>query len=344
MLKRMPVWPSIKRKVNPTQRYFSRAAYIALLSLLVFFGGTHTALAGFGITPPYLRNDRLTRGSVYEQQITLVRSDPDVDLDVEITMNVPGAQEWITIDRGLNFVMESGSTQVPIKLTVDVPANAEFKDYGGSIRIRTVPKGNNQPAGGGVSIALGAQVDVNLKVVDKIYDFEIRRIRLVDLEEGHTKWSLFFPGKIRFFMTVHNTGNTDFGPTKVCFEIYDFQQESLLETTCSTNKIEQIPAFTTKEVVAELPTKLSAGSYVAKFSIYKNDEIALQNTATLSVAAVGAVADYEGYGFNGLSTTDKLKVAAVIGVPLLVLLILIYVIVSRRKGTIPPRQRALSSV
>jgi len=221
-------------------------------------------------------------------------------------------------------------TLVPIIITVKVPANAEFKEYKGAIRVRTSPAGP-PPTGGGVSIALGAQIDVDLKVVDKIYDFNIRRIRLADLEEGRTKWGLYFPGKVRFFMTVENTGNTEFGPTKVHFDIYDSNMETLLESTDNTNSIERVPPFGTKEVVAELPTRLTPGIYKAKYTVYKNEDIAQQGQITVSIAAPGTIPGYEGYGFDGLSLSDKAKVIALFGVPFAVVIFLMYLFVLRRK-------------
>jgi hypothetical protein len=213
---------------------------------------------------------------------------------------------------------------------VHVPANAEYKEYRGAIRIRTAAAGT-APPGGGVTIALGAQVDVDLKVVDKIYDFTVRRVRVADLEEGRTKWGLYFPGKIRFFMTVENTGNTFFGPTKVHFDIYDASMQTLLESVDNTNKIDQVTPFGTREVVAELPTHLGRGLYKAKYTIYKNDEIAQQGQLSLSISPAGTVPGYEGYGFDGLSIGDKMKVLAVIVIPLLVLILLAYLLVLRRK-------------
>lgn len=296
---------------------------------LVLTGMPRSVYAGFGITPPYVENARLTRGTVYEQKINLVRSDPTEDLRAELTINVPGAQDWISINRGTSFMLPTGETQVPILVTVRVPENAEYKEYKGVIRIRTST--DKIPEGGGVSIALGAQIDVSLKVVDKIYDFEVRRIRTIDVEEGRTKWGLFFPGKIRLFMTILNTGNTDFGPTKVKLELFDAQGETLLETTENTNDIEKVGPFATREVVAELPTRLPAGRYVAKYSIYKNEEIAQQNQIDISISPVGTVLGYEGYGFTGLSTVDKTKAIVVVVFPLLLLAVLVFVLISRRK-------------
>jgi len=300
----------------------------AVLAMLL--GNAGVALAGFGITPPYVNNDRLTRGTVYTQQINLVRSDPNQDLQTDITVNVPGADDWVSVDRGLSFILPKGQQLVPINITVRVPANAEYKEYRGAVRIRTSAAGP-PPPGGGVTIALGAQVDVDLKVVDKIYDFNVRRIRISDLEAGRTKWGLYFPGKIRFAMTIENTGNTAFGPTKVHFDLYDNNMENLLESDDNTNSIEKVPAFGTKEVIAELPTHLGQGLYKAKFTIYKNEEIAQQGQITVSIAPPGTVPGYEGYGFDGLSVTDKMKVLAVFVVPVVLVIFLVYLFVLRRK-------------
>jgi hypothetical protein len=190
---------------------------------------------------------------------------------------------------------------------------------------------DNAPAGGGVSIALGAQIDVDLKVVDKIYDFNVRRIRLTDLETGRTKWGLYFPGKIRFLMTIENTGNTEFGPSRVHFDIYDANGENLLESTDNLNSIERVAPFATKEIVAELPSRLPAGLYVVKYTIYKEEEISQQGQLHLNIAAVGTVPGYEGYGFDGLSLGDKLKVIAVIGIPFALLIFFIYLVALRRR-------------
>lgn len=307
--------------------------HISLLTLLVFLSYAPIAYAGFGITPPYVNNQRLTRGTVYEQKITLVRSDPTEDLTAEITMNIPGVESWFSIDRGDSFILPKGTTQIPIIVRVQVPEDAEYKAHTGTIRVRTSSAASG-PSGSGVSIALGAQIDVDIEVVDKIYDFSVRKIRLSDLEEGRWKWGLFFPGKIRFLMTIENTGNTDYGPTAVRFEIFDSEMETLLETTENTNNIEQIPPFAIQEVLAELPTRLSAGRYKAKYTIMKGEEVAQQDVLDVSISTIGSVVGYEGYGFMGLSNADKLKVAGFVGAPLTVLLSLIFVL-SRRRASRP---------
>lgn len=277
----------------------------AIFSLLVFFAlGAPSVFAGFGITPPYVKNETLTRNSHFEQKIILVRGDPIEDLKAEVLVDVPTARAWITIDKGMQFVLPKGEQQVPIVVSVDVPEGADFGRYKGNIRITTtslVP-----PSSGSVTIALGAQVDVNLNVIDKeIYDFKIRRISISDLNEGHWYWWMYFPGKIRFAMQLENTGNVPVAPSDVVFSIYDASGRELKEKNHKKNKIQKVRPFETKDVVAELPTRLSAGSYRAKYAIYKQGEVMQEGELGLSILPFGTLTDDRGYGFSGLSGRDK---------------------------------------
>jgi hypothetical protein len=117
----------------------------------------------------------------------------------------------------------------------------------------------------------------------------------------------------------------------VRFDIYDSNEEQLLETTENTNSIEKVAPFAIKEVIAELPTRLPAGRYAAKYTIYKNDDVAQQSDINVSVAAIGAVPGYTGYGFSGLSNADKAKVIAVVAAPIILVLLLITIFGIRRR-------------
>ncbi len=262
--------------------------------------------AGFGITPPYLRNTSLTRNSIYEQKILLVRSDPTTALKAEIVVDVPGINDWITIAEGDNFILPVGEQKVPMTLKVVVPDDAEYKNYLGNIRIKT--SAADAASGGGVSISLGAQVDVDLTVIDKVIeDFRIRKIGITDLNEGHKLWWLYFPGKINFEMMLENTGNIDIAPTSVVFRIYDSTGQILLEETKHTNKMKKVKPFNTDTLYAELPTRLPSGSYLARYQIYNRDEVKQEGEINVSIVPYGTL-QTAGYGFMGLSLAHKLSV------------------------------------
>jgi hypothetical protein len=148
-----------------------------------------------------------------------------------------------------------------------------------------------------------------LSVREEIYDFEVRRVELFEAEEGYKKWWLDFPGKIKFGIHLENTGNVPAAPLKVTFDIYDSSGGRMLESTESSNKIEQLLPFATKRVFAYLPTRLPPGSYRVRYDIVKTAEYSAQKgELAFSILPRGTITGYESYGFDGLSTGDKLSV------------------------------------
>ncbi len=282
-------------------------ARVSLALAILIVGFSQTVYAGFGITPPYVTNTSLTRNSVYEQLIYIVRSDPTADLKAMISIDVPGVNEWFTIVEGSEFLLPRGEQKVPMTVRVSVPDDAEFKKYTGNIRIKTgAPDG--APAGAGVNISLGAQIDVDLTVIDKeIRDFKVRRIGISDLNEGHKVGWLYFPGKIRFEMFVENTGNVPVAPTDVVFRIYDRSGNVLLEETHKKGSIKEVQPFMTETVFAELPTRLPQGSYLARFEVLNGKEVKLSGEVNISILPYGTLQE-AGFGFIGLSLPHKLSV------------------------------------
>jgi hypothetical protein len=298
---------------------YSLSAKVCVVLFFSLLFLQEVAYAGFGITPPYVRNDRLTQGSEFTQEILLVRGDPVEDLKAEITLLVPGIEDWITIDKGTEFLLPTGEKQVAMKVTVRVPDDAPYERYQGSIRVRTM---SPDPASG-VSIALGAQIDVDIRVVDEIRDFEVKRVKLSEAEEPKSFAWLEFPGKMSFTIGIQNTGNAPTAPARVQFDIYDKRGNVVLESTENTNDIEEVLPFETRDVVAYLPTRLPPGAYFVRYSIYQfDDEVKRTGELTLSVLPSGTLVGYEGYGIEGLSYRDKLTLIVPPG--LLMVLILAY--------------------
>ena len=269
--------------------------------LLAIFGifilSADFVFAGFGISPPYVKNENLGQGSHYEKKIILVRSDPIEDWKIEIITNVPGADNWISVDKGKEFIMPKGAQQVPIIFGVDVPKNAKFGRYTGSIRVKTAPLTPPEP--GTVSILLGGQIDVDLNVTKEVFDFQARGVKVVDLEEGHKTWWRFVPGIIKFSIQIENLGNVKAAPSKVTFEIYDEYEKEILETI-ETTKIGKVKPFKIEWVIAELKTRLKAGSYWAQYKIFKKDEVVNSGKIHLSILPYGTLpkVEKEFFGLN----------------------------------------------
>jgi len=291
--------------------------FIVLLTLAaIAFGPRAVFIAhaeGFGITPPYVTNDSLTDNSHYEQTIILVRSDTSSDLQATVAVNVPGANDWISVDRGLQFIMPKGTQQMPIIVSVNVPSNAKLGHYTGNIQIVVSPL--TGPTPGTVGITIGAQIDVNLQVIDqKMANFTVRRVQLANAEEGSSLWWMHFPGKAVFAMDIENTGNISAAPEKVVFTYEDYLTQRILETETNSNRLASIDPFEAKTVEADVPTYLPQGSYKVFYQIFGRDDgdVIGQGTLDMSILSPGTLTGYIGYGFWGIRTSEKLITLAVV--------------------------------
>jgi hypothetical protein len=307
-------------------RLLSLSAVIVCFFVLT----AEVVFAGFGVTPPYVRNTSLTRNSNYEQQILIVRGDPTVPLKASVLVDAPGFSDWIEIVEGTEFTLPRGEQKVPMTVRVRIPDDAEFKNYTGSIRIKTGAV-DDQVSAGAVNISLGAQIDLELNVIDKVIeDFKVRKIGISDLNEGTKIGWLDFPGKINFSIVIENTGNVDVAPSKVVFRIYDASGSVLLEETKNKGKIQKVKPFAVEEVVAYLPTFLPAGTYIARYQIFNGEESKLEGELNLSILPYGTL-QAAGFGFSGLSLMDKFSVMMPIGALVIILLLFI---ISRRRNRV----------
>ena len=283
----------------------------------------HANADGFGITPPYVTNSQLTQGSHYQQIITLVRNDPTDDLQAKVSVNVPGADSWISIDRGTQFVLPSGVQQEPMIVSVNVPNDAKLGSYSGNIQVVVSPLAG--PVKGTVGITIGAQIDVTLQVVSgKMANLQVRRVTMTNTEVGHSFWWMHFPGKILFAMDLNNTGNIAGAPGKVEFQYQEYLTGNVLETEQNTNGLDSVQPFEAKTVTAEMPTYLPQGSYRVFYQIYGVDNATVigQGTLDLAVLPRGTLTGYIGYGFWGIRWSEKFMTFGAI----LLALILLYLV------------------
>ncbi len=288
---------------------FLYKSLLGVLLVAVFFisTGAQFVHAGFGITPPYVSNTSLTRNSIYEQQILLVRGDPNTAQNAEIVVDAPEIASWIEVIEGDVISLPRGEQKVPMTVRVTVPADAEFKTYQGSIRIRTVPE-SGEVTQGAVNISLGALVDIDLTVIDReIKDFRLRRVSVDELNEGTKFLWLFFPGKVRFDMAVENIGNVDVAPSKVDLRIYDRSGKVLLEETDNIGRVKRIKPYATETVTANIPTRLPAGSYIARYRVYNDDEVKQEGDLSMNIRPAGTL-ETAGFGFIGLSMAHKISI------------------------------------
>ena len=141
-------------------------------------------------------------------------------------------------------------------------------------------------------------------------------------------WLVILPWKNKFSMLIENTGNVDIAPSKVEFRIFDFAGNVLLEETKNLGSIREIAPYATEEVVAEIPTRLPAGNYVARYRIYNGETVKQEGESSLSILPYGTL-QQAGFGFSGLSLPHKISILLPI---FALLIILLYIIYGRRQA------------
>jgi len=311
-----------------------------LLILIVVFGilfCLNSVFAAFGVSPPFVLNDHLLKGSHFEQKIVLSRDKPEQDLRVELTIDAPEIGGWITIDKGLSFVLPKGQQQVPMQVLVDVPEDAELGNYKGKIAVRTIPEKAEE---GMVTIALGGEIRVELTVTEeKVAEFRVLTCDIPDFEEGEP---------IKLLMKIENTGNVAVAPSRVHLDVYDKYHRELLESGDDTN-LGLIGPFKTKEIYAQFPTNLGVNSYWGEIKIFKDEEIIREEKIYFSIIEKKALpisTEKIGSWFQNLSSRCPLLYLYIgAGVILLILVgLLIWAERKRRKLiTKVPQKRKLKS-
>jgi hypothetical protein len=291
--------------------------FIALIAGLVFLLQSNIVLAGFGISPPYVNNQYLSRGSSYEQKIVLSRSEPNEDLKAEVTIEAPEIEKWISIKPAKEFILPKGEQQVPMFVVVTVPKDAQYKNYKGIIRVRTTPL--TEPTGGQVRIVLGARIDVDLTVTkETVIDFKVRGLNLPEVLLK--KWPLSLFNRIKVLAKIENLGNVLGAPTKVYLEILDLNEKDILYSG-ETKKLEKVEPFKVKEISASFPVRVKPGQYWARVKIFKADEIKYQNKLILTIKEAP------------LTTTDYLMIVSAPVVMIIILIALFFIFKKKKYPT-----------
>lgn len=238
-----------------------------LVIVLILLFCANNVFAAFGISPPYVKNQKLIPGSHYEQRIILSRSNPDENVQAKITLNIPEIENWFSVDPGFDFVLPQGESQFPMFIKVDVPKDAKFGTYKGYINVKVVPAKTE----GGVAIALGAQIEVDLTVGEGGFaDFLIRSMEIPDsLKKA---WPIKYFNKIKVSISLENTGNVPVSPTLVHLDVYDITRKDLLESGDDTS-FKKIEPFQTGATLAEFSTNLAVGEYFGHVKVFKGEEL-----------------------------------------------------------------------
>lgn len=247
-----------------------------LLLLFGFLLLPSFALAGFGISPPYVENNWLVPGSHFEQTIMLSRSEAKEAAKVTVEIEAPEIESWIKIDKGREFIFPSGINQYPMIVIVDVPENAGYSTYYGKLRIKLAPL----EAKGQVTVAIGAVADIKLRVSgEKFSDFKVRRVYIPDFEEEEP---------LKFVVELENIGNVKVRPSRVHLDIWDNFHSQILKSLDIT-QMSWVDSFKVGKSEGEAKVDLKSGQYWAEYEIYKDEELKAKDKLRFNVHLPGTL-------------------------------------------------------
>jgi len=117
------------------------------------------AKAAFGISPPFVDEEKLRAGQSVVDYITIMRSNIEKEMPVKVTLKAQGIDSWIELSPK-NLIFKKGDSQVVLEIKITVPKNATTGIYKGKIFTTLgVDKKN------GVAVALGGLINLNLRVI-----------------------------------------------------------------------------------------------------------------------------------------------------------------------------------
>ncbi len=268
---------------------------LLIIAITLVFSGNVNA-GGFGVSPPQIIADNLLKGSVYEQTITFVQSEPDEDLQAEVVFDAPEIESWISIDRGMSFTIPKGQQQFPIKVKISIPEDAPMGKYKGFIRVSTAPaKTKEIKEGSSVSINYGGRIDLDLTVGNNVIEeFEVLAITMKNIEPG---WPLLASVKIQ------NTGNVPVKLDRGTFELFD-KYNSVRLGYGQTEEFESVSPYSIKETMMQFPIdlKLGLGEYSGIVKVYKDGKVVKELKTPFRVVEKGTL----DYSFEGIvKNNDK---------------------------------------
>lgn len=295
---------------------FKVSSFLLALGLLIAFQ-TKIAEAAFGISPPFLNATYLVKGAEYTQTVYLIQDQPNSDLGIEANIEIPEKiKPWITVDQGSEFIIPQGIRQFPVKVTIKVPNDTELGIYNGSISFTTKPAQAGQ-----VTIALGAQLLLNLKVGNEVYEnFNVPIIKPLDIEEG---WNP------KVLVRLNNLGNVPEAFTGATYELLDQYGSVRLAYVQKTSGFPEVPPFKEDEFTVEFPIDfyVGVGQYWANVAFYKGDTLVASQKTVFNVLKAGTL--------NGpiarIINYIKRHQLPTYGILALVVLILIFIFKKKRR-------------
>jgi hypothetical protein len=293
-------------RIRLSKNVFLGALPVITFVLFQLFSSKAFAVS-VGVSPSELRNDLFLPGTHYEQEFIVSRGFPTEDAKAIIDLDAPDVKDWIRFDPGTEFPLPKGEQRVAFKVIVDVPEDAELKNYTGSFRVKL---GGLAPQGE-VTVVPAVRINMNVTVGNEEKElWEVRQVTIDPFAEDQ-------PLKIR--IKINNKGNIPAKPTKVVIEVTDLSGNYI--ATLELYDFDEVPAFTMQDIEGLLKGHgLKKGDYFATVRVYNGDNEVYNDKVFFTVNGPSGVL---GKAKAWLSQQSLGKIMVVCGGGVLAVLILV---------------------
>jgi len=238
-------------------------------SVVILLFNSKSVYASFGVSPAGLTYDYLQPGMKIEREFLLSRTNIDQEDEVIVENDLGEASGWITIKPGNSFIFEKGKSTQSMKIIINVPEDAQYKEYTGDLILK-VSQGVKTA---GVSIVQGVDITANLTVTKlKFAGLLIRKLDIPDI---------FIGEPIRLILTTENTGNQIVAPERVEIRVKNISGADVFQD--KVTDIESVNPGDVKELSSVFENDLGVGEYKASVSAYFLEKTIGQDQLVFSV-------------------------------------------------------------
>jgi hypothetical protein len=294
----------------------AKSGKILFLSLigLIFFAGSVSA--DLGISPSDWTELNAMPGQNIEKTFYLSRSDTSDSLDFSAKIS-GDIIDWIKIKNSNNFTMPQGQQQYAVDVVLNIPKNAEKKNYKSEIRLSS---SSNAPQSGQIGVQLGALIRINLTVSDKqVLDYVVQQVEIPIQETGKY---------VDVVLDITNKGNVEAKPTKVAVDFFDkyYAKKLSSETVSDFSKIKGVAHFSQGKITVPVPAQLEPGQYWADVNVFQGENNIKSDHLTFEIVEAGTLKKIN----NNIFVT-----IAIIAVSLLIIIaVIVFIIIWKKRKNI----------
>ena len=245
---------------------FKKSLIIFLLSLIIFWP-LHSVLAGIGVSPSQLTQDKALPNLQYLQTFTVSRSNSEQELNLQIQV-VGTASAFLTIKDNALLTVPAKQEEAVLQVLVNIPASTLTGEYQGEINILpVVNQGAVNDLNQQFSVAV-TELQINIPVKIVVQQDNVTKYAVSDIMVNTTAEKK----PVEIFYTVQNQGNQAVKPKMLNLKITDLSdKKEFFNELVDLSILSVIAPFTNQVQTVLAPIDLPAGQYWADINIQDND-------------------------------------------------------------------------